>query len=244
MTRFGRFTRFTRFARATRFACASSLVVLAPFAAQAQVGHTPANSPYEDLKPGQNLSLSAGWLVVRRDPANVAPKSGPLMALRYDIAIGGPASMYVGYAFAPSERRLLLPSNPRATRVIDNPKVTTHIADVGIDIALTGKKTWHHLSPSVIGGVGIASDFASADTGAYRLGTRFTFTYGLAMRYVMRNGLALRVDAINHTWQYQYPDRYFVKASDSTSVLTDSKKRSAYRGNWGLTAGVSLPLFR
>ncbi len=223
---------------------AATTMLALPVAASAQVGHLPQASPYEDLKPGQNISVSAGWLAVRRDPANVAPKAGAFGSVRYDVAIGGPAAFYVRYAIAPSERRLLLPTNPLATRVFATPKVTTHIADLGLDVALTGKKTWHRLSPSLTGGVGLVSDFASADTGAYKFGSKFAFTYGFAMRYFTRSGMALRVDLTNFTWQYQYPDRYFIKASDSTAVLSDTRKRSAYRGNWGASAGVSLPIFR
>lgn len=222
-------------------------LVAAPLAAlplAAQVGHLPQASPYEDIKPGQNLSLSAGWLTMKRDPANVAPKSAAFGAIRYDIAIGGPASFYMRYAIAPSERRLLLPTNPLATRVFATPKVTTHVADLGLDLALTGRKTWHRLAPSLTGGAGLVSDFATSDTGAYKFGTKFAFTYGVAMRYFMRSGPILRADITNFTWQYQYPDKYFVKASDSTAVLTDTKVRSAYRGNWGASAGVTLPIFR
>lgn len=223
---------------------AAALLIAMPASLVAQVGHLPQSSPYEDLKPGQNLSLSAGWLAVRRDPANVAPKAAAFGSLRYDVAIGGPAAFYVRYAISPSERRLLQPTNPLATRVIGTPKVTTHVADLGLDVALTGRKTWHRLSPSLTGGVGLVSDFTSADTGAYKFGSKFAFTYGFAMRYFTRSGMALRVDLTNFTWQYQYPDRYFIKAPDSTAVLSDTRKRSAYRGNWGASAGVSLPIFR
>jgi len=223
---------------------AAAVAFATPAALEAQVGHLPQASPYEDLKVGQNLSLSVGWLTMRRDPANVAAKSAPYGSVRYDIAIGGPAAFYVRYAAAPSERRLLLPSNPLATRVISTPKVTTHVADLGLDLSLTGKKSWHRLSPSLTGGIGMVSDFTQADTGAYKFGSKFAFTYGFAMRYFLRSGIALRADVTNFTWQYRYPDRYFVKASDSTSVLSDTRARSAYRGNWGASAGVTFPLFR
>lgn len=226
---------------ALAFAAATAL---APSQLMAQVGHLPQESPYEDIKPGQNLSLGAGWLTTKRDPANVAPKSSVFGSVRWDIAIGGPASFYARYAIAPSERRVLQPANPLATRVVATPKVTTHVADIGLDVALTGRKSWHRLSPSLTGGVGLVSDFASADTGAYKFGTNFTFSYGFALRYFTHSGLVLRADLTNFTWQYQYPDKYFIKASDSTSVLTDTRARSAYRGNWGATAGVSIPIFR
>ena len=217
---------------------------LAPAALRAQVGHPPNRSPYEDISTGQNLTLSGGWLAVRRDPANVAPRASAFAALRYDVAIGGPAAFFVRYSFAPSERRLLAPANPLATRVLSTPAVKTSVMDVGIDLSLTGKKTWNRLSPTIAAGVGIVSDFTKADTGAYRFGTKFAFTYGLGLRFIPRSGIAFRVDLTNYTWQYQYPDRYFVRASDSTSVLSDTRARSAYRGNWGLSGGVTIPLFR
>lgn len=223
-------------------ALASATVFGAPLGAQ--VGHRPDRSPYEDVTVGQNLSLTAGWLNVHRDLAGVSPESGPIAIARYDVAIGGPSSFYVRYMFAPSKRDLLVPANTAATRVLSRPSITTHALDLGIDLALTGKKSFHRFVPSVAGGFGVVSDFASVDTGAYRFGTKFTISYGASLRYFMRRGPVLKLDASNYTWQYQYPDRYFVKAPDSTSVLSDTRKRSTYRGNWAVTGGVTLPLFR
>ncbi len=221
---------------------AASLVMPAVLAAQ--VGHLPANSPFEDVKLGQNLSIMGGWMAMTRDPADVAPLSSLAAALRYDIGIGGPASLYARYVVAPSERKLLQPTNPLAKRVIGTPGVTTHQLDAGLDLALTGKKTWHRLIPSLNGGVGVVTDFAAADTGAYRFGTKFSFSYGLSLRYLPRMGPMIRVDLTNFMWQYEYPDRYFVKASDTTSVLTDTRNRSSWRGSRTVTVGVTLPLFR
>lgn len=217
---------------------------LTPAVVVAQVGHLPANSPFEDVKLGQNLSIMGGWMAMKRDPADVAPKSSLAAALRYDIAIGGPASLYVRYLLAPSERKLLQPTNPLATRTIGKPGVATHQLDTGLDLALTGKKTWHRLIPSLNGGAGVVSDFTSADTGSYQFGTKFSFSYGLGLRYLPRKGPMIRVDLTNFLWQYDYPDRYFVKASDTTSVLTDTRNRSAWRGSRTVTVGVTLPLFR
>ena len=211
----------------------------------AQVGYRPEQSPYEDLPGGQHLSASGGWLATRRDPAGVGPKAGAFGALRYDISIGGPAAFYVRYSFAPSKRDVLVPANPPATRVLESPSTSTHIFDTGLDISLTGQKSWRKLAPSLVGGAGIVSDFAALDTGSYKFGTKFAFTYGLAVRYIPNpNGLAFRVDLTSYTWQYRYPDRYFVAGTNSTPILTDTRQRSAYRSNWGLSAGVTVPLFR
>lgn len=236
--------RVSSFLRTAGLAGTLALGLLCPSNALAQVGHRPDKSPYEDFKIGQTLTIMGGWLAMQRDPAKVAPDASWLAALRYDIGVGGPASLFVRYTGSPSQRQVLVPTNPRPSRVLEAPSVTTHLLDGGLDIALTGKKTWRRLLPSVNGGVGIVSDFASADTGGYRFGTKFSFSYGFSMRYITRGGPQLRVDLTNFIWQYQYPDRYFVLASDTTAILSDTRNRSAWRGNWGLSAGVSIPIFR
>ncbi|WP_396214670.1 hypothetical protein [Gemmatimonas sp.] len=225
-------------------AFAATVVTLSPVAAQAQVGHLPAASPYEDFKIGQSLSVLGGWLAVKRDLADVAPKASWTAGLRYEIGVGGPASLFARYMASPSERRLLVPTNPKATRQIGTPGATTHLMDAGLDISLTGRKTWRQLMPSVSGGAGLVSDFAAADTGGYRFGTKFAFNYGFSLRYLPRRGPQFRIDATNFLWQYQYPDRYFVRAADTTAILTDTRNREAWRGNWSLSAGVIVPLFR
>lgn len=223
-------------------ALAAALLPIAP--ASAQVGYMPDKSPYEDFKIGQTLTIMGGWMNMRRDPANVAPDANWMAALRYDIGVGGPASLFARYVASPSERNLLVPSNTQATRVIARPSVTTHMADLGLDVSLTGRKTYRRFMPSVNGGIGVVSDFASADTGSYQFGTKFSFSYGFSLRYLPRRGPQLRVDFTNFIWQYQYPDRYFVLANDTTSVLRRASEQSAWRGNWGVSAGVSVPLFR
>lgn len=215
-----------------------------PAAARAQIGHLPDKSPYEDFKIGQTVTVMGGWLAVKRDLANVAPQANWLAGLRYDIGVGGPASLFARYLASPSERNLLVPSNPRPTRIIGTPGVTTHLIDGGLDLSLTGRKTWRHLMPSVNVGVGLASDFARADTGAYQFGTKFSFNYGFSLRILPKRGPQIRIDATSFLWQYQYPDRYFVRAADTTSILTDTRDREAWRGNWALSAGVSFPIFR
>ncbi len=223
---------------------AVAALLMLPTTVSAQVGHLPEKSPYEDFKIGQTLTVMGGWMNMRRDPANVAPDANWLAALRYDIGVGGPASLFARYVASPSQRNVLVPSNTRATRVIARPGVTTHMADLGLDVSLTGRKTYRRFMPSVNGGIGIVSDFASADTGSYQFGTKFSFSYGFSMRYLPRRGPQLRVDFTNFIWQYQYPDRYFVLANDTTSVLRRASEQSAWRGNWGVSAGVSVPLFR
>lgn len=223
----------------------AALVLLAvPTAAEAQIGHRPETSPYEDVKLGQTITLNGGWLALGRDPAGVAPDASLFAQIRYDAAVGGPASLYARYTLAPSQRALLAPGAIASKRKTGTPSVMMHVIEGGLDLALTGQKTWHHLIPSLEGGVGIVSDFAAADSGAYQFGVKFGISYGANLRYMRASGLQLRVGLTNFLWQYAYPDRYFTKAPDSTAILVDTKDRSKWKNNIGLSAGVSYPLFR
>jgi hypothetical protein len=227
---------------------AAALLLLAPILAprvmQAQVGHAPTKSPYEDYDVLQTLTLTAGQLFVGKDPAGVAPKDGLIGMARYDIRIGGPMGLFVRYMGAPSQRDELKPGNPRATRLIGTPSVFTNVIDGGFNLDLTGKKTFHRFLPSVFAGVGMASDFAKADSGQYSFGSNFSFSYGGVLRYIPRHGPQLRLDVSNVFWKYQYPDTYYVKASDTTSVLTLTRQRSAWRPNKVVSLGVTFPIFR
>lgn len=222
----------------------AAMLVLAPLGASAQIGHAPSKSPYEDYAVTQTLTLSAGQLLLGKDPAGVAPKNGLVGQVRYDIRLGGPAGLYVRYLGAPSERNELKPTNPRATRVIATPSVFTQVFDGGLNLDLTGKKTYRRFLPSIFAGVGMASDFAKADSGQYSFGSNFSFTYGGVLRFIPRHGPQLRLDVSNVFWKYQFPDTYYVKASDTTSVLTLTRQRSAWRPNKAISLGVTVPIFR
>src|SRR4051812_23806271 len=75
--------------------------------ASAQVGHTPEHSPYRDLEHRQELTLLSGYYNPSKDPAGVAPQSGPLLGLRYDVRIGGPAYLTTRVARVFSQRTIL-----------------------------------------------------------------------------------------------------------------------------------------
>ena len=216
-----------------------------PTAVHAQVGHRPTDSPFNDVKLGQNLTISAGWMFMDKDPAGVAPRSAGYGQLRYDAAVGGPASLFARWTVMPSTRALLAPGASAPDRRTDNPSVVTHIIDGGLDISLTGNKTWHRIVPSLAGGVGVVSDFASPDSGNYQFGNKFVFSYGFVVRYMHPKGLRVRLEATSYLWQYDYPDSYYLQAPDGSAIIVRGVGgTSAWTDNWGLQAGIAIPIFR
>lgn len=240
--------RFTRSYTANGFigaaVIASATLSLVTASANAQVGYTPSKSPYEDLKPTQDLTLFFGRFGSSPGIAGVLSKPSLFGGARYDVPVGGPASLFARYVFVPSERNYLLPSNTAANRFLGSVNTTTNVADVGLAIALTGRKTYHRFVPSLQGGFGIAIDPTKPDTGLYKFGSKFTITYGANLHYIFRNGWGVRADATSYFWQNSYPDGYAITGLDTTAVLKSTNDRTGWKNNWAFTLGFTIPIVR
>jgi hypothetical protein len=234
----------------TRTLTRASLVALAaialPASARAQVGSLPQNSPFRDLDYRQEASVFTGWFVASRDPAGVAPRSGPLLGARYDVRIGGPAQFTARLATAFSERRVIDPTQSGAARELGMRQQSLYLGDVGIAVNLTGQKSWHTLVPYTQLGVGIASDFKGRDESGYQFGTTFAFNFGGGLRWVPGNRWQLRADATDWLYQIQYPETYYVPTTvgGDDAVLGATDAKSVWKHNVALTVGVSYLFFR
>ena len=225
-----------------RIALALLLLVASSPALAQEVGHAPANSPYRDVAYKQEITPFAGYFTAGRDPAGVAPRSGPLVGARYEIRIGGPAQFMARVGHVWSERRMMDPTLPVASRDLGTSSTSLYLADVGIALNLTGQKSWRGLIPVVSGGAGVVSDFKSADVGGFRFGTQFAITVGGGVRWVPQDSrLQLRVDLADYLYQITYPTSYVV---DSEELPRVTRKQSAWTNNLALTAGVSYRFFR
>jgi len=231
------------FARRAGTAVALTALSVSVLSAQL-IGTEPSQSPFRDLPTTQQLTFSAGWLNATTDAARVGPDAGPLLSLRHDIHLGGPAWLTTRYSALISERRVIDPGLPAVDRLQGKQSVTHHLANIGLTVALTGKKTWRGVVPTLGLGVGLTSDFAPRDIGGYMFGTKFALAFGPGVRILLPRGYSMRVDITNDMYQIQYPSTYFITASDTTSVLAIGAARSSWRSNWGITTGFSIPLFR
>lgn len=229
----------------TRIRAAMFAMVLAAAPAVAQVGHVPGESPYRDLPWKQSLGFFAGGFDTGRDAAGVGPQPGWLTGMRYDLRIGGPVSLMVRLAAAPTSRRVIDPTKPAATRHIGNEDSQLFGGDLGIALNLTGQKSFHRLVPVLSGGVGLVSDFrGTPDAGGYRFGTRFSFTWGLGVRYHTEGRWEPRVDFTNYVWQLQYPPDYEQVPADGSSAVLPNGRKSPWMGNHLWSVGLAYHLFR
>jgi hypothetical protein len=224
------------------FAAAS---LFAP-AVAAQVGHTPEESPYVDLVYRHELTTFSGYLSTRRDPAGVAPRSGPLAGVRYALHLAGPAHFTARVAYGRSERTVLDPLEPAEERVVlPAANVPLLVADAGVALSLTGFKSWHRLVPELNGGIGFVSDFRTeADVGGFSFGTRFALTLGAGIRYVPAGRFQLRADVTDHLYRIAYPDSYYQAATGQPPILEPDEPKARWTHNPSITLGVSYLFWR
>jgi hypothetical protein len=230
----------------SRWLAGGALLLLAPAALHAQVGSTPAASPFRDLEYRQELTAFTGWFVAGTDPARVAPRSGPMLGARYDVRIGGPAQFTARLATVFSERRIIDPSQAGDARLVAMREQGLYLGDVGITLNLTGQKSWRDLVPYTQFGVGLATDFRGRDASGYRFGTTFAFNFGGGVRWVPADRWQLRANVADWLYQIQYPETFYVPTTTGgdDAVLRGSQAKSVWTHNVALTIGASYLFFR
>lgn len=218
-------------------------IASAPLAAQAgatQVGHTPASSPYVDLPFAQEFTVFGGEYHAHRDVADVGPGSGTITGVHYEWRAGGPAHITGEIAYISSDRRLINPLVSGKARELGQESRPLYTADVGLNLGLTGEKSWHRLVPEVGGGIGLISDFHSLpDSGGFLFGTRFTFNFGAGLRYLAGGKWQIRADIKDRLYTISYPQTFFTAPAGGTAVVTADAAKSYWLNNPAFTLGLS-----
>jgi hypothetical protein len=176
------------------------------------------------------------------DGTGVAPRSAPLIGLRYDFTVGSAGSIYFRGATSLSDRAAIDPLRAVDQRSLGKFRWPVTMIDAGFNLALTGKKSFHGFQPSVAFGVGAVTDqMFSDDIGGYSFGTGLALTYGTGLRYIVSDRWSLRLEATDVLHKLRYPDSYF---SGTTPVLTDTRSRSFWRHNIAWQFGLQYAVFR
>jgi hypothetical protein len=228
------------------FAVALAALALPPaLPAQVVVGHTPENSPFRDITASQKITIFGGYFAAQSDEIGATPQSGPVIGLRYDLPIAGPADFFVRGERVSSYREAFDPTKLPATRDLGRQNVAMWSGDLGFALNLTGRRTWHGIIPSLSFGLGIITAPSTTEHDPYDFGTQFAFSGDFGIRINPSNSYEIRLDAGTIFYQNHYPAAYFVSpAAGVDALLPLSTGRSGYRHAMNYTAGLSVPIFR
>jgi hypothetical protein len=221
---------------------AFSFAALALFVASpllAQVGYDPASSPYRDLLYRQELTPYGGYVRAKVDAAGVTPQSASIAGLRYELYLAGPVSLTSDFSTMFSDRTVLDPTKPRATRIAGTETAPVYALDLGLALGITGRRSWHRLVPQVRAGLGVVTSKAADEPEGYKFGTPFAITFGAGLKFDTGSRLQLRADVGERLFKQKNPESYYTTASDNTAVLTDTP-RSYWTNHGLLTLGVSF----
>jgi hypothetical protein len=210
---------------------------VAPLAAQ--VGSEPEKSPYQDFTFRQDLSVFGGYFSGNKGTANVGPQSGPIVGVRYGLHIGGPAELSIRVSRAFSNRNVIDPTKIGAARNLGTMSDPIWIADAGIDLALTGQKSFHHFIPLIGFGLGFSHSASAQDVGGYSFGTGFAIQGGLGLKFVTHGPIAARLDVMDYLWQLSYPGAYLVGPTGGTPVLAAGQSQNEWKHNGVITLGIT-----
>lgn len=192
--------------------------LLLPGAAQAQVGHDPAHSPYRTLRYSQFISLSGGLLNGNGGAIGVAPHHGGALGLRYEFLSSGTITLGLQATLADLERLVVDPTKPIATAVSGPIKQRTAIGEAILQFNVTGGKTWHRIAPFVSAGLGfLLAAKTPEDNSGFAFRTRFALTPGLGARVFLSDRLYLRLEARTAFWSVTYPASF--RSTPSTAPL-------------------------
>ncbi len=220
------------------------LAASSTLAAQAQtIGSLPDKSPLLDLNDGMRFGLVGGFLLTGHDAVGVGPKSTPIVGVRYDLPVGGP--MYLSaVVFGGSTTRTILDyTRSASTRDIGTQATGIVVANISAALSLTGPRSWHGLQPLVNVGLGIASAPGDKpDVSGYSMGTAFSFSYGLGLRWATGHFSELRLDLNQYWWDLKYPDLYRSTQGDPVAIRATGSL-SSYTANTALTLAWSIKRF-
>src|SRR5258708_10896651 len=177
--------------------------------ASAQIGYPPARSPFVDVDQTQELTPFFGYFMAKKDPAKVAPTSGPVGGFQSEWRDTAPLQLGFDLIGINSNRTPLDPSKAPALRVLPTASQPLFAVDGFLALSLTGARSWHHVMPMVGGGLGLISDFGGGDTGGFKFGTRFAFPWGAGVRWAPGGGhTRMRADVKDCTFTIVYPMTY------------------------------------
>lgn len=226
----------------------TAIGLLLPFtaaAAQEVVGNLPEQSPFRDLEYRQEITLFGGYYIAGKDPAGVAPRSGPMVGIRYEAAVGGPVALLARVSTVRSERMVVDPRESEATRELGVQSWPLYFVDAGIAVNLTGQRSYRRLVPALNVGFGFAFDAnRSVEEDPYRFGTPFALVYGGSVRYVPGGRFHLRFGIDNYLYRLSYPTSYYVEPEGGGPVVPLSQARTFWKNNTAFTIGGSLFVFR
>ncbi len=177
----------------------------------AQVGYDPGRSPFRDLPHGGAILLGLGYLGGSRGRVGVGMSDGPAWSLRYERSLGGATAFSFSLTYAQTTRFVVDPTKDSLSRQSGPFDTDVVLSDIGLQLLLTGGKTWHGLAPYLGTSLGLAYGGGSPpDSSGYDFGSKVTLAPEVGVRWYPARRLSVRAEFRAVYWRLRYPLSYKV----------------------------------
>ncbi len=174
----------------------------------AQVGHPPDQSPFRDVRREGTWLVTGGYFGGSRGSVGVGISDGATGGIRYEVPWGAIGAS-LGVAYAQTTRFVVDPTKDSVTRKSGPYDTDVLLVDAGLQLSLTGRKTWHGWAPYIGGALGLAFGGGSPpDPSGYKFDTKFTVAPNAGLRWYPGRRLSLRADFRLVLWRLKYPVEY------------------------------------
>ncbi|HYR08040.1 MAG TPA: hypothetical protein VEQ60_09735 [Longimicrobium sp.] len=209
-------------------------------------------SPYDYIEKTQAPGFFVGYLFTDPDVGlpdsttlPLAPQSGPVFGVRYQVRAAGPLHVEGSVGVSPTDRRLFaaeLDADSTFLGPLDletTVPATIVMADVGLRFFLTGPRTWNGLAPFVVGAAGVVGDVRGSfdeeeeidEAALFRFGPSFAVGAGLGTDWFPVPNASLRVEAMGRLWRAKTPSAFLELRTD---------ERSEWNPVLGITVGGAI----
>lgn len=217
---------------------AATTMLAAP--AAAQVGYDPEHSPYRDIRRGSALSLGVGYFAGDAGKLGIGPTDGPVATARFELSLGGPTLVTIGTSYAMLERTVLDPGQVADSQRTGPFGTDVLMLDLGLQIRLTGQKSWRRLAPYLGAAMGLAFETSGPpDPGNFNFGTKFTLAPGAGVRIYPGRHLSLMADFRWLFWRLSYPATYQFPSPDGSTILLPGASTSDWTAHPWTSVGVA-----
>ncbi len=209
-------------------------------------------SPFRYIEHTQSAGVFGGWvfsdpeILLRKDrPVEFGARPGPMVGVRYEGRIAGPASATGSIAFMPTKRRVYLADvsadstqvTPTFTGTESNVRLL--MADAGFRFNVTGPRTWHRLAPFATANFGIVADLAGSspaedvlpDNEKFEFGPSIALGVGIGTEWFPSDRLSVRIDLTDRLWRLKIPQGF---------LLTPNASDAEWTHNFGVSIGGAL----
>lgn len=192
-----------------------------PIRLSAQVGHDPGSSPYHDIRRGAMVRVVSGYLSGSRGKIPVGASHGATGGLRLEYQANNVLIFTTGISYARTDAFYVTAFDtvPRTVGPVNNSLV---MADAGIQLSLTGGKTFHGFQPYAGGTLGLVfGSRIAADTSGYQFGTKFAYAPEAGIRWYPTRRMSFELGGRVVYYKLQYPPAYKLRLLPFNAPLSE-----------------------